>query len=99
MPPERNGDHARDVNRDRLEAAHNATLQHGLRMRSRIVVFVENYIAAHGYSPSYEEIGHAVGLQARSAVWYELVQLRREGIVTWIPYKPRTLRVLDWAAD
>jgi len=45
------------------------------------------------YSPSFREIGHAVGLQGPSAVRYQICKLESEGWVQRRPGRPRALEV------
>jgi repressor LexA len=45
------------------------------------------------YSPSFREIGKAVGLKGPSAVRYQICELEREGWVRRCPGRPRTLEV------
>ena len=45
------------------------------------------------YSPSFREIGHAVGLQGPSAVRYQICKLECEGWVQRHPGRPRALEV------
>lgn len=45
------------------------------------------------YSPSYREIGQAVGLKCPSAVRYQICKLEREGWIQRRPGRPRALEV------
>jgi repressor LexA len=47
------------------------------------------------YSPSFREIGNAVGLTAPSAVRYQIVELERKGWVRRHPWRPRALEVRE----
>lgn len=60
-------------------------------------MFVQTFVAANGYSPSYEEIRQAVGLSSRSHVSYYLKALERDGLVKRIPRQPRGLSILGLA--
>ena len=57
-------------------------------MKGRILDFVSRYTDAHGYAPTYREIGDAVGLSAKSSVHRYVQQLREEGMVE-MPAKSR----------
>ena len=65
----------------------------------QILDFIGAYAERHGVSPSFREIGDAVGLKAISAVSYQVEQLqakgflsRRDRMLRTIVAKPRRLR-------
>ena len=49
--------------------------------QQRILDFIQAYVERFGVSPSYREIGNAVGLKAISAVKYQVGQLEEKD--TW----------------
>ena len=57
----------------------------------RILDFVQAYAGRHGVSPSFREIGEAVGLKAISAVKYQVEQLQEKGFLTRRDRMPRTI--------
>jgi|SRR5579875_1634394 len=63
----------------------------GLTRRQRAIVrFVEDSMDRCGYSPSYREIGEAVGLASTSSVAYQLEELERKGYLSRGAGRPRT---------
>lgn len=64
----------------------------GNARRTRILHFIHEYIAQNGFSPSIREIAEAVELKAFSAAWYHLAQLKRQGDITYIKHRARTIR-------
>jgi repressor LexA len=63
-------------------------------VRNEILAFVKRFLAANGYSPTYDEIGQAVGLSSRSHVAYYLGALEREGWIVRRPHSPRGLQLV-----
>ena len=61
----------------------------------RVVDFIRAYIRMHGYAPTVREIMDGVGLASTAAVQYHLEKLRDSGVITWIPGRARTIRVLE----
>lgn len=62
---------------------------------SQIYDTIRDYISANGYPPTVREIGSLVGLKSSSVVHYYLLKIRDKGYVSFVPGKPRTLRVID----
>jgi repressor LexA len=61
------------------------------RRQQQILVFIQDYAECHGVSPSFREIGDAVGLKAISAVKYQVEQLQEKGFLTRRDGMPRTI--------
>ena len=59
--------------------------------QQRILDFIQAYAERHGVSPSYREIGDAVGLKAISGVKYQVEQLQEKGLLARRDRKPRTI--------
>jgi repressor LexA len=59
--------------------------------QQRILDFILAYIERYGVSPSYREIGNAVGLKAISAVKYQVGQLEEKGCLARRDRMPRTI--------
>jgi repressor LexA len=57
----------------------------------RILEFIQAYVERHGVSPSFREIGDAVGLKAISAVKYQVGQLEEKGHLARRDRMPRTI--------
>jgi len=51
----------------------------GKTMKRRVLDFITDYIERNGYSPSYREIGPAVGLRSSSSVNRYVEVLKEEG--------------------
>lgn len=61
----------------------------------RILEFIREAVAEHGYPPSVREIAEAVGLASTSAVHHHLVKLEREGKLQKQATRSRALTVPD----
>lgn len=61
--------------------------------RQRILDFIIEYTAYHGYPPSMREIGAAVGLSSSATIHVHLRKLQRDGKITQVPGRARTIRV------
>ena len=59
--------------------------------QQQILDFIEAYAGRHGVSPSFREIGDAVGLKAISAVKYQVGQLEEKGYLARRDRMPRTI--------
>jgi len=59
--------------------------------REKIVGFVRQYIAEHGFAPSVREIGRAVGVRSTKAVKYHLDILVEQGVMGRAPGQARSL--------
>lgn len=59
--------------------------------QQQILDFIEAYAERHGVSPSFREVGHAVGLKATSAVSYQVGQLQEKGYLARRDRLPRTI--------
>lgn len=57
----------------------------------QILDFIKAYAERYGVSPSYREIGNAVGLKAISAVKYQVGQLEDKGYLARRDRMPRTI--------
>lgn len=64
-----------------------------------IILFIEGFIAEHGYSPTVKEIGEGVGLSSKSSVAARLIKLREHGAITYTDKVPRTIRRSDGVSD
>lgn len=49
--------------------------------QQELVIFIRTYLKAYGIAPSYDDIGVAIGLTARSAVMKEVIALERAGFI------------------
>ena len=59
--------------------------------QQQILSFIQAYAERHGVSPSFREIGDAVGLKAISAVKYQVEQLQEKGCLARRDRLPRTI--------
>lgn len=66
----------------------------GLDTREKILDAIIAYIQEHGYPPTIEEIGQAVGLKSKATTHHHLNVLLEEGkLETDAPGAPRAIRV------
>ena len=63
--------------------------------RRKVFQVIREYVEVNGCSPSNREIARAVGLKSASSVNHHLKQLKADGLVTYDPRFPRTVRVLQ----
>ncbi len=61
--------------------------------QQQILDFIQGYTERHGVSPSFKEIGDAVGLKSSSAVKHQIQQLQKKGYVTRRNRTPRSIVV------
>jgi repressor LexA len=66
------------------------------KRQQQILDFIEAYAKCDGVSPSFREIGDAVGLKAVSAVKYQVGQLEEKGYLTRRDRMPRTIVQKRW---
>jgi repressor LexA len=62
--------------------------------QARVRDFIAGFIAAEGYSPSFEEIGEALGLRSLATVSKHIEILRRKGAIKQRPGRSRSIEVV-----
>lgn len=68
----------------------------GLTPRQReTLTFIEQYIAARGCSPTYDEIKDGLGIGSKSGVHRLVVALERRGHVKRLPNMGRSITVIQ----
>lgn len=73
-----------------------ATVMPLLSVRQRrILKFIRDHHAAHGYAPSLRDIGAQVGLSSPSSVRYQIGELEQAGWIRRAPGIARALIVLN----
>ena len=55
--------------------------------------FIVQYIKAHGYPPTFHEIGKGVGLRSKQSVHENIQQMDDLGIIKVVPGQPRCISV------
>lgn len=66
----------------------------GLSARQRrMLEIIRDSLAAHGYPPSFREIGDAAGLASSSSVAHQLKQLELKGFIHRKPGQPRAMEL------
>ncbi len=61
-----------------------------------ILDFIKKEVREKGYPPSMREIADAVGLASSSTVHGHLNRMKLQGLLTWEPTCPRTLKVVEY---
>ena len=61
------------------------------KKQKNVLDFIEKYFNDKGYSPSYEEIGAALGLSSKSTVFKHIKSLKERGFIDTIPGKKRSI--------
>ena len=64
-----------------------------------ILSFISRYMAANGYSPTYREIGSAVGIRSSSTVCSHLRALRDQGFIAFDTRKARGISISDYMIE
>ena len=59
-----------------------------------ILVWVNGYIAEHGFSPTLRELATAFGFKGPNGAACHLRPLRQKGRLSWVHGASRTLRVI-----
>lgn len=67
----------------------------GDRTREEIKEFIVQYIKDHGYSPTFQEIGDAIGLSSKSSVSAHIKKMIEKGMIEKDTESgtPRALRI------
>ena len=68
-------------------------MTNGDKTREVIKEFIVQYIKEHGYGPSYQEIGEAVGLSSKSSVSAHITKMLDTGMIEKDAGKPRAIRI------
>lgn len=61
--------------------------------------FMRTFFAANGYSPTYREIGEAVGVKSTQTIHRLVHVMMDDGVVTLVRGRSRTLRLVDNDSD
>lgn len=68
----------------------------GLTKRQEAVLtFIADFIAEHGYPPSYQDIADAFGIRSKNGVVRHLTALIRKGYIEKTDTSARSIRILD----
>lgn len=67
--------------------------------QSRILAFLEEYIASHGYPPTMREIAAAVQLSSIATVHGHLKRLESKGLIKRDLSRPRAIQILENKQD
>jgi len=59
----------------------------------RMLEFIEEFVQARGYPPTYEEIREALGMSTKSLVKHHLSVLEGAGYLSRMPHSPRSIRL------
>jgi repressor LexA len=67
------------------------------RPQQRLLTFIADFTARHGYPPTVEEIRSGLGWSTKSLVAYHIGECIAKQLLTQQPRKPRTLRLVPWS--
>jgi SOS-response transcriptional repressor LexA len=84
-----------ETDQDPIQKEDKVMPQHSGLMHLRILAYVQDYIHANGYAPTYDEIAAGVGLRSKCNVGYYLDRLVDEGALTRRAGSPRALALLQ----
>lgn len=62
--------------------------------QKKVLDFIEQYISHHHYSPSMAEIAEGIGIQSRGVVHRYVSALVKEGCITLLPGKRRSIQLI-----
>ncbi len=63
------------------------------RRQYQVLSFVEDFIQANGYAPTYQEIADRFRFASLSTVWEHLSHLVKQGRIEIEPMAPRGIRL------
>jgi repressor LexA len=70
--------------------------QFGLTPRQlQVLEFIRSYIAEHTYSPTYQEIGSALGINSKSMIHHIIRRLADRGAIIRLPGRARSITVVS----
>lgn len=64
------------------------------KRQQEVLDFIVAFIAQNNYSPTTREIANAVGLASGSTVYGMMKKLQSNGLISWKPNEPRTIKVI-----
>ena len=65
-----------------------------LMKRYEVLSFIDSYMRANGWAPSYREIGAAVGIRSTSTIMMHVLNLDRDGLIVF-GRGPRKIRMTE----
>lgn len=65
------------------------------RIQAVVLGVIERYVAAHGFSPSYQDIAAASGLASRGSVNRVVCVLRERGFINFHPGRSRSISIVQ----
>ncbi len=60
----------------------------------RLLGFIRQYIADHGYSPTLREMCDGAAIKSTSVANHWMRTLRDDGLITWVDHQARTVRLV-----
>lgn len=63
-------------------------------LAERTIEFIDAFVRENGYSPSYAEIGAAIGLRSKSGIHRVITELERDGRIRRLPTRWRAIEVV-----
>jgi repressor LexA len=71
-----------------------------LTSRKRMILqVIREHVALRGYPPTIRELCALVGIKSCGTMYQHLESLRKAGMLTWEPSRPRTLAVVERDAN
>src|SRR6202521_613511 len=64
------------------------------RRQREVYDFISRFVAEHGYSPSFEEIGNGLGLNSLATVHKHITNLEKKGLLTRDYNRSRSIDLL-----
>lgn len=59
-----------------------------------LLLYINDYIARRGFSPSYDEMKDAIGLKSKSYIKHRVVELEKSGFIRRLARRARAIEVL-----
>lgn len=66
-----------------------------MKINNNVLLFIDKFITANGFSPTVREIGKGTYLSSTSSVWGHLDRLKKEKLINFIRKSPRTITITD----
>ncbi len=69
------------------------------RKQYELLLFINQHLAQHGVSPSFDEMKDALGLKSKSGIHRLITGLEERGFIRRLPHRARALQVLRLPED
>lgn len=64
------------------------------KQQAKLMRFLDEYLKAHGYARSFEEMKNGVGLRSKSGIHRIILALEERGFIRRLPDRARAIEIL-----